>query len=130
MTDFEYVLFDGLKKRMAGVVECGSVDSGSPPSMPFLAFEQLSNPVADKYLDSGKLPKYYKPQFRITVYTADNDKVTAKDLLEKADDFMVELGIIRSFGPQKVTCQDRNVCKMLSLYEGNLISQDGKIYTI
>lgn len=128
MADFEYLLFDGLKKAMAGTVECGSVDSDTPPSLPFLAFEQLSNPVAAKYLDSGRLPKYYSPQLRVTAYTGDNDKVTAKELLEQADTYLLGLGFIRTFGPQRVTSTDRNILKMISLYEGNLVSRDGQVY--
>lgn len=128
MADFEYQIYDGLEKAMAGAVECGSVDSDTPPSLPFLAFEQLSNPVSVKHLDSGMLPKYYSPQFRVTVYTSDNDKVTAKDLLEQADTYLLGLGFIRTFGPQRVTSTDRNILKMISLYEGNLISRDGKVY--
>lgn len=128
MADFEYQIFDGLKKAVAGMAECGSVDSDTPPSLPFLAFEQLSNPVATKYLDSGKLPRYYSPQFRVTAYTGDNDKVFAKDLLELADAYLLELGFLRTFGPQRVTSTDRNILKMISLYEGNLISRDGMVY--
>jgi len=129
MADFEYRIFDGLKKAMAGVVACGSVDSDTPPSLPFLAFEQLSNPVATKYLDSGNMPRYYSPQFRVTAYTSDNDKVSAKALLEQADAYLLGLGFIRTFGPQRVTSADRSTLKMISLYEGNLISRDGRIYT-
>lgn len=128
MADFEYLIFDGLQKAMAGAAECGSVDSDTPPSLPFLAFEQLSNPVAVKYLDDGATPRYYSPQFRVTAYTANNDKVTAKSLLEQADTYLLGLGLMRTFGPQRVTSTDRNTLKMISLYEGNLISQDGKIY--
>ena len=130
MADFEYFLFDGLKKAMSDTVACGSVDTDAPPTLPFLAFEQLSNPVATRYLDSSHAPRYYSPQFRVTVYTADHDKVTAKDLLEQADAYLLELGFFRTFGPQRVTTSsDRNILKMLSLYEGNLISQDGKVYS-
>lgn len=129
MADFEYLLFDGLKKAMAGSAECGSVDSEAPPSLPFVAFEQLSNPVAKNYLDSGKTPRYYSPQFRVTAYTGNNDKVSAKRLLEKADEYLLGYGFVRTFGPQRVTSTDRNTLKMISLYEGNLISQDGRVYT-
>lgn len=129
MADFEYLIFDGLKKAMTGIVQCGSVDSDTPPSLPFLAFEQLSNPVAVKYLDSGVMPRYYSPQLRLTAYTGDNDKVLAKDLLEQVDAYLLGLGFNRTFGPQRVTSADRNVLKMISLYEGNLISRDGKVYS-
>lgn len=128
MADFEYLIFDGLKKAMDGVIECGSVDSDTPPSLPFLAFEQLSNPVATRYLDSGDLPRYYSPQFRVTVYVGDNDKVSAKDYLEQADAYLMGLGFYRTFGPQRVTSNNRNVLKMLSLYEGSVVSRDGKVY--
>lgn len=129
MADFEYLIYDGLEQAMAGVAECGSVDSDTPPSLPFLAFEQLSNPVEKKHLDSAALPKYYSPQFRVTAYTSNNDKVTAKALLEQADAYLLGLGFIRTFGPQRVTSTDRNLLKMISLYEGNLISWDGKVYS-
>lgn len=129
MADFEYQLFDGLATALEGAAECGSVDSDTPPSLPFVAFEQLSNPVAANYLDSGALPRYYSPQFRVTAYTANNDKVLAKDLLEMADTYLLKLGLIRTFGPQRVTSTDRNTLKMISLYEGNLISRDGRIYS-
>lgn len=127
MADFEYLLFDGLKKAIGGAAECGSVDSDTPPSLPFVAFEQLSNPVEKRYLDSGKVPMYYSPQFRVTAYTANNDKVSAKALLEKADAYLLEFGFIRTFGPQRVTSTDRNTLKMISLYEGNLISKYGRV---
>lgn len=129
MADFEYLLFNGLKNAMAGACECGSVDSDTPPSLPFLAFEQLSNAVEQKYLDSGKRPKYYSPQFRVTAYTSGNDKVSAKALLEQADMYLLEYGFIRTFGPQRVTSTTPNVLKMISLYEGNLISESGRVYT-
>ena len=129
MADFEYLLFDGLKKAMAGACECGSVDSDTPPSLPFLAFEQLSNPVERRYLDSGKRPAYHSPQFRVTAYTKDNDKVSAKALLEQADMYLFEYGFIRTFGPQRVTSTSPNVFKMISLYEGNLISERGWVYS-
>ena len=128
MADYEYQLFHGLKTALAGKAECGSVDSDAPPSLPFVAFEQLSNPVAAKYLDSRPAPRYYAPQFRVTAYTSDNNKVFAKELLELADAFLLGFGFIRTFGPQRVTSTDRNVLKMISLYEGNLISQDGRVY--
>lgn len=129
MADFEYRIFHGLAEAIGDAAACGTVDSDTPPSLPFVAFEQLSNPVGKEYLDSGKLPRYYSPQFRVTAYTADNDKVAAKDLLELADAYLLGLGFIRSFGPQRVTSSDRNILKMISLYEGNLISRDGKVYT-
>lgn len=129
MADFEYQIFDGLKTALAGAASCGTVDTDTPPSLPFIAFEQLSNPVATKYLDSGTKPRYYSPQYRITAYTADNDKVLAKELLELADTYMLGVGFMRTFGPQRVTSKDLNVLKMLSLYEGNLISTDGRVYT-
>ena len=128
MADFEYQIFDGLKTALAGQASCGTVDTDTPPSLPFVAFEQLSNAVESKYLDSGKLPRYYSPHFRVTAYTADNDKVLAKDLLELADNYLLRLGFIRSFGPQRVTSTDRNIWKMISLYEDNLISRDGRVY--
>lgn len=128
MADFEYQIFDGLSTFIGDAAECGSVDSDTPPSLPFLAFEQLSNPVAKEYLDSAPLPRYYSPQFRVTAYTGDNDKVAAKELLELADNYLLGLGFIRTFGPQRVTSNDRNILKMISLYEGNLISRDGKVY--
>lgn len=127
MADFEYQIFDGLSKYIGDRAECGTVDSDTPPSLPFVAFEQLSNPVEKRYTDS-RAPRYYAPQFRVTAYTNQNDKVAAKDLLEQADAYLLELGFIRTFGPQRVTSNDRNVLKMISLYEGNLISQDGRIY--
>lgn len=127
MADFEYQIFDGLSTFIGEAAECGSVDSDTPPSLPFVAFEQLSNPVEKRYLDSGA-PRYYAPQFRVTAYTNDNDKVAAKELLELADTYLLGLGFIRSFGPQRVTSTDRNVLKMISLYEGNLIGTDGKVY--
>ena len=129
MADFEYQIFDGLKTALSGATSCGTVETDTPPSLPFVAFEQLSNPVATEYLDSGTKPRYYRPQYRITAYTADNDKVLAKELLELADTYMLEVGFIRTFGPQRVTSKDLNVLKMLSLYEGNLISTDGRVYT-
>lgn len=129
MADFEYQIFDGLKKALAGAAECGSVDSDTPSSLPFVAFEQLSNPVAKQYLDSGSIPRYYAPQFRVTAYTKNNDKVSAKGLLELADAYLLGLGFIRTFGPQRVTSNDPSVFKMLSLYEGNLISHDGRVYS-
>ena len=128
MADFEYQLFDGLKKAMAGKAACGSVDSDTPPSLPFVAFEQLSNPVSAKHLDSGPTPKYYSPQFRVTAYTTNNDKVSAKRLLEQADAYLLGFGFIRTFGPQRVTSATPNTLKMISLYEGNLISLDGRVY--
>ena len=128
MADFEYQIFDGLKKAIAGAAECGSVDSDTPPSLPFVAFEQLSNPVATRFLDN-RAPRYYSPQFRVTAYTSGNDKVSAKKLLEQADAYLLGLGLIRTFGPQRVTSTDRNIFKMISLYEGNLISPDGRVYT-
>lgn len=127
MADFEYQIFDGLEKAIGNAAECGTVDSDTPPSLPFLAFEQLSNPVATRYTDSGA-PRYYSPQFRVTAYTNNNDKVAAKDLLELADTYLLGLGFLRTFGPQRVTSTDRNILKMISLYEGNLISRDGKVY--
>lgn len=129
MADFEYLIFDGLEKALAGAAECGSVDSDTPPSLPFVAFEQLSNPVAKRYLDSGTLPRYYSPQFRVTAYTKNNDKVSAKNLLELADVYLLGLGLIRSFGPQRVTSKDPSVFKMLSLYEGNVVSRDGQVFS-
>lgn len=128
MADFEYQLFDGLKRAMSGYAECGTVDSDTPPSLPFLAFEQLSNPVAAKHLDSDKTPRYYSPQYRVTAYTSDNDKVSAKTLLEQADAYLLGFGFIRTFGPQRVTSTDHNTLKMIALYEGNLISRDGRVY--
>ena len=128
MADFEYQIFHGLKEALAGMAECGSVDTDTPPSLPFVAFEQLSNPVAVKHLDNRPAPLYYSPQFRVTAYTSDNDKVFAKDLLELADTYLLGFGFVRTFGPQRVTSNDRNILKMLSLYEGNLISQDGRVY--
>lgn len=127
MADFEYQIFDGLSTFIGDAAECGSVDSDTPPSLPFLAFEQLSNPVEKRYTDS-RAPRYYAPQFRVTAYTNDNDKVAAKDLLELADTYLLGLGFLRTFGPQRVSSNDRNVLKMISLYEGNLISTDGKVY--
>ena len=127
MADFEYQIFHGLSEYIGDSAECGSVDSDTPPSLPFVAFEQLSNAVEKRYTDS-RAPRYYAPQFRVTAYTGDNDKVAAKDLLEQADAYLLGLGFIRTFGPQRVTSNDRNVLKMISLYEGNLISQDGRIF--
>lgn len=127
MADFEYQIFDGLSTFIGDRAECGSVDSDTPPSLPFLAFEQLSNPVEKRYTDS-RTPRYYAPQFRVTAYTGDNNKVAAKDLLELADTYLLGLGFLRTFGPQRVTSNDRNVLKMISLYEGNLIGTDGKVY--
>jgi len=127
MADFEYQIFDGLSTFIGEAAECGSVDSDTPPSLPFVAFEQLSNPVEKRLTDSGA-PRYYAPQFRVTAYTNDNDKVAAKELLELADTYLLSLGLLRSFGPQRVTSTDRNVLKMISLYEGNLIGTDGKVY--
>ena len=127
MADFEYQIFDGLSTFIGDRAECGSVDSDTPPSLPFLAFEQLSNPVEKRHTDS-RAPRYYAPQFRVTAYTGDNDKVAAKDLLELADTYLLGLGFLRTFGPQRVTSNDRNVLKMISLYEGNLIGTDGKVY--
>lgn len=127
MADFEYQIFHGLSEYIGDRAECGSVDSDTPPSLPFVAFEQLSNPVATRYTDN-RLPRYYSPQFRVTAYTNDNDKVAAKELLELADAYLLGLGFLRTFGPQRVTSNDRNVLKMISLYEGNLISRDGRIF--
>lgn len=127
MADFEYLIFDGLKKAMP--CECGSIESNTPPSLPFVAFEQLSNPVSKKHLDSGSKPMYYAPQFRVTAYVSGNDKVKAKRLLQTADEYLMGLGLLRTFGPQRVTTQAENVTKMISLYEGNLISTDGRVYT-
>ena len=129
VADFEYQIFDGLQKAVGGSAECVTVDPDAPPSLPLIAFEQLSNPVSKKHLDNGRTPPYYAPQFRVTAYTGDNDKVLAKSLLEAADNYLLSLGLIRSFGPQRVTSNSRNTLKMISLYEGNLISADGKIYT-
>ena len=129
MADFEYQIFDGLDKVMEGHAECGSVISDSPPSLPFVAFEQLSNPVATKYLDNGETPRYYSPQFRVTAFAADNDKVTAKSLLELADTYLMGLGFFRTFGPQRVTSATPNTLKMISLYEGSLVSVDGRVCT-
>lgn len=128
MADFEYQIFDGLKKFIGKSARSGSVDSDTPPSLPFVAFEQISNPVAVEHLDGRKRPLYYSPQFRVTAYTGNNDKVAAKSLLELADEYLLGLGFIRTFGPQRVTSTDRNVLKMISLYEGNLVSEDGKVY--
>lgn len=126
MTDIEYKLIDGLSAVLP--CACGSVDTDSPSELPYVAFEQLSNGVATRYLDSGE-PRYYAPNYRITAYTEDNDKVQAKELLETADAYMRQYKIFRTFGPQRVASPVSGVFKMISLYEGNLYNaDDGRIY--
>jgi len=127
MQDYEAYLFTGVKRAVG--CECGTIESDSPPTLPYVAFEMLSNPVAVKYLDSSPLPSLYAPSFRVTAYTQGNDKEAAKALLASADTFLASVGLIRTFGPQRVTSSNSNILKMLSLYDGNLISTTGKVYT-
>ena len=126
MQDFEAYLFTGIKRAVG--VDCGTIESDSPPSLPFVAFEMLSNPVAVKYLDSASRPSLYAPSFRVTAYVQGSDKEAAKALLASADDYLVSVGLIRTFGPQRVTSANENILKMLSLYDGNVVSTDGKVY--
>lgn len=127
MQDYEAYLFTGVNRAVG--CECGTIESDSPPSLPYVAFEMLSNPVAVKYLDSSPRPFLYAPSFRVTAYTQGNDKEAAKALLAAADDYLASVGLIRTFGPQRVTSANENILKMLSLYDGNLVSTAGTIYT-
>lgn len=127
MQDYEAYLFTGVNRAVG--CDCGTIEADSPPSLPYVAFEMLSNPVAVKYLDSAPRPSLYAPSFRVTAYVQGSDKEAAKALLASADDFLASVGLIRTFGPQRVTSSNSNILKMLSLYDGNLISTDGKTYT-
>ena len=129
MIDHEYEVYTALKQAVQAkhkTLEFSSVEQDAPPSFPFLAFEQYDNPIAMEHYDGTE--KYVAPRFRVTVFCEDNDKVLAKTILADADEFMASVGFIRTFGPQKVATNLENVCKMITLYDGNLMDASGTVY--
>lgn len=129
MIDHEYEVYTALKQAVQvkhPSLECSSVEQDAPPSFPFLAFEQYDNPVAMEHYDGSE--KFVAPKFRATVFCDENDKVLAKTILADADEFMASVGFIRTFGPQKVATDLKNVCKMIVLYDGNLMDASGTVY--
>lgn len=129
MIDHEYQIYTELKNHMLAKypgLECSSIEQDSPPSFPFMAFEQYDNPVAmEHYCESER---FVAPKFRISVFCDGNDKVLAKDLLTEADSYMASVGLIRGFGPQKVATDLPNVVKMITLYDRNLMDANGYVY--
>lgn len=129
MIDHEYEVYSALKGDVQAKhpdLSCSSIEQATPPSFPFLAFEQYDNPIAmERY---NGFEQYVAPKFRITVFCDNNDKVLAKTILADADAFMASVGFIRTFGPQKVATDLENVCKMITLYDGNLMDSIGTVY--
>lgn len=125
MIDFEAEFFTMLKRRLK--IDGSTIEQDNPPSLPYFAFEMLDNPVTTTVFD-GDTNKFASPKFRVTVYTDFNDKEAAKKYLTEADQTLSEVGLIRSIGPQKVASTQDNVCKMISVYNNNIIDKDGNVY--
>lgn len=129
MIDHEFEVYTELKNAVLAkhpALACSSIEQPTPPSFPFLAFEQYDNPVAMETYDGTE--RFVAPKFRITVFCDGNDKVQAKAILADADAYMASVGFIRSFGPQKVATDLENVCKMITLYDNNLMDSNGVVY--
>lgn len=128
MIDHEYQVYAELVAHMRSVfpgLSCSSTEQTTPPELPHLAFEQLDCPVAmERYYG---FEQFVAPRFRAYAYT-DDDKVLAKQILAAADEFLHSKGFIRTFGPQKVKNDLPNVFQMETIYDGNLMDENGVVY--
>lgn len=103
MIDIENKQYTAVKNGIKDICSSigTSINSSKPPDFPYLAFEQLDNPIHQRTISSGSNENHVQPMIQISVFSTKN-KTECKNIMSKADEIMLNDGWTRTFGPRQI----------------------------
>ncbi len=130
MINIKNAMFTTLKNEIKDICpNLGSVESDTPPNLPYIAFLQRDNAPFKGSADSGSKENHVQPMIQIDVYTSKtNDTMYhAETIADKADEIMQKYGWERIFGPQPIAT---NYFRVTMRYQGVVRKNGTNDYTV
>lgn len=130
MIDIFNELYTALVTALAtydGNIQTSSVYTNTPPSFPFVSFEEINNSVNERGMDSCDTENFADVEYEANIYAKDPNKKSKCDGIAQAvDTLMQSKGFVRV---SKTPLQDTNetTYRIVIRYSG-VVSKDSVVY--
>ena len=131
MIDVSVDEYNRVKQAIRSLCKsCGQIDTDTPPALPYLAIEQMDNPIRKDRVDCDNIENAVKPMIQIKVYTKGNDSLLSNtSIMNLADGQMIADGWLRTFGPSRIkNLLDSSILCYVARYEAT-VDEDKNIYS-
>lgn len=108
-------------------IKTSSVYTNTPPSYPFVSFEEIDNSVYEQTSDSCDIEQHALVDYEINIYTKNpNKKVKGDNILNVVDNLLKQYNFVRA-SKNVFQSSDETTYRIVIRYSG-VVSKDSVIY--